>query len=306
MKIGIVDLDSSHPAVWIPLERDFGHEIAGVWDGGSVHPRAYVEAFAAEHRIPRIYESLEVMAREVDVAIIHGCDWDTHMAKSRPFVDAGRAVLIDKPLAGKAGDLRQLAEWIRQGARITGGSALRFCGELRSWLLRPASERGIPQTAFCGCAVDEFNYGIHAYSLLAGILGAGILSVRHLGLGGQRRIQVKWADGRMGFLAIGRQEAWLPFHASVVTERAAVQFIPDHRQLYRALLEATLPYLARLSNQPPVPWDELIEPELAAIAAQESWQNGDREIFLQELLPSSGYDGAGFAASYRSSKYKSA
>ena len=39
MKIGIVDLDTSHPQAWIPIEREMGHEVIGVWDGGSVHPK---------------------------------------------------------------------------------------------------------------------------------------------------------------------------------------------------------------------------------------------------------------------------
>ena len=38
MRIGIVDLDTSHPANWIPIERELGHEIVGVFDSGDVHP----------------------------------------------------------------------------------------------------------------------------------------------------------------------------------------------------------------------------------------------------------------------------
>src|SRR4051812_32874595 len=208
MKIGVVDLDTSHPQNWIPLERELGHEVAGVWDGGSVHPPEYVAQFAEQHRIPRVYASLEEMARDVDCAVIHGCDWDTHVEKARPFVEAGRAVLIDKPLAGNPRDLTQLLQWTREGARITGGSSLRFCAETAAWLVKPVEERGTPHTAVCGCAVDEYNYGIHAYSMLSGIMGPGIVSVRHLGAGPQRRLQVTWSDGRMGFLVVGKAAGW--------------------------------------------------------------------------------------------------
>ena len=34
MRIGSVDLDTSHPQNWIPLERELGHEVTGIWDGG--------------------------------------------------------------------------------------------------------------------------------------------------------------------------------------------------------------------------------------------------------------------------------
>jgi hypothetical protein len=188
MKLGIVDLDTSHPQNWIPLERELGHEVVGLWDGGSVHAKGYAEKFAAEHHVPRVFDSLEAMAREVDCAIIHGCDWDTHVAKARSFVEAGKAVLVDKPIAGNLRDLRQFTAWAKQGARIAGGSSLRFAYETRDWLAKPVTERGTPHTAVAGCAVDEFNYGIHANSLLSGIMGAGIRDMRHLGLGVQRRI----------------------------------------------------------------------------------------------------------------------
>jgi hypothetical protein len=66
----------------------------------------------------------------------------------------------------------------------------------REWLAKPVAERGTPHTVVCGCGVDEFNYGIHAYAMLSGILSAGIRSVQHLGQGGQRRLLVTWQDGR--------------------------------------------------------------------------------------------------------------
>jgi hypothetical protein len=196
MRIGVVDLDTSHPQSWVPIERELGHEVVGVWDGGSVHPPEYAVKFAADLGIGRVFATLGEMAAAVDCAIIHGCDWDTHVAKARPFVAAGKAMLIDKPVAGKPADLMQIREWVAQGARITGGSSLRFCVETRDWLAKPIAESGTPHTVVCGCGVDEFNYGIHAYAMLSGILSAGIRSVQHLGQGGQRRLLVTWQDGR--------------------------------------------------------------------------------------------------------------
>ena len=38
MRIGIVDVDTSHPQNWIPIERELGHEVVGLWDAGAVHP----------------------------------------------------------------------------------------------------------------------------------------------------------------------------------------------------------------------------------------------------------------------------
>lgn len=303
MRIGVVDLDTSHPQNWIPLERELGHEVVGVWDGGSVHPPEYVQKFATEHSIPRVYDSLEALAAEVDCAIIHGCNWDTHVAKARPFVEAGKSVLIDKPLAGNLRDLAQLRQWVDDGVRITGSSSLRFCRETAEWLAQPVAERGTPHTVLCGCAVDEYNYGIHAYSMLTGILGPGVASVKHLGSGVQRRLQVNWTDGRVGFLVIGKTAGWVPFYATVVTEKGAFQYTADSKHLYRALLESVLPYLAGEADQPPVLFPALMEAELTALAAQRSWRNGDQEVSLADLSPAEGYDGAAFAGEYRAMRY---
>ena len=304
MRIGIVDLDTSHPQNWIPIERQLGHKVIGVWDGGSVHPAGYATKFAQEHNIPRVFSSLQEMVGEVDCAIIHGCNWDTHIAKARPFVEAGKSVLIDKPLAGNPHDLTQLRQWAKRGARITGGSSLRFCVETRDWLARPLSERGMPHTVLCGCAVDEFNYGIHAYSMLSGILGPGIHSVQHLGQDVQRRIRVNWRDGRMGLIIVGATQAWMPFYASIVTERSCFQYQAETSRLYQALLEVTLPYLAGETEHPPLPMDQLLEPELCALAARQSWLEGGREVAIAELTDDrDGYDGQAFAEGYRRAKY---
>lgn len=304
MKIGVVDVDTSHPEGWIPIEREMGHEVVAIWDGGSVHPVGHAQQFADRFGIPRVFERMEDMVEHVDCAIIHGCDWDLHIDKARPFVEAGKSVLIDKPLAGNVRDLEQLREWARQGAKITGGSSLRFCYESQRWLAQPVGERGTPHTVLAGCAVDEFNYGIHAYSLLAGLMGSGATSVRHLGEHVQRRVQVNWPDGRMGLVVVGKAEAWVPFYASIATEKLAAQFVTDNSLLYRALLEAVLPYLAGEKDDPPVPMDELVEAELCAIAARQSWMNGDVEVMLADLPQDApGYDGAAFATGYRAMRY---
>lgn len=304
MRIGLVDLDTSHPENWIPIERELGHDIVGVWDAGAVHPHGYAEAFTQKYGIPHVFASLEDMAASVDCAIIHSCNWDTHVAKARPFIEAGRSVLVDKPLAGNLRDLHQLLAWAREGHRITGGSSLRFCIETRAWLSRPVAERGQPHTVLCGCAVDEFNYGVHAYSMLSGIMGPGVASVQHLGAGVQRRVRVNWHDGRMGLVVVGAAGGWMPFYATIVTEKAPFQYQADTAKLYRAILDTVLPYLAGETDTPPLPFEDLAEPELCALAARQSWLRGNCEVKLAELSENDpGYDGSSFAEEYRQAKY---
>lgn len=303
MKIGLVDLDTSHPQNWIPILRDLGHEIVGVWDGGAVHPREYIHRFAHERDIPCVYEELSEMVPQVDCAIIHGCDWDTHVEKARPVVAAGKSVLLDKPVAGNLRDLRQIRAWVKEGARITGGSSLRFCQEAQEWLARPVAERGTPHTALAGCGVDEFNYGIHAYSLLLGVMGPGVRTVRHLADGPQRRIELRWDDDRIALLSVGTPPGALPFYVTLVTGQGVTHLTPDPKHLYRALLEAVLPYLSGETATPLVPIDTLLEPELCALAARQSAQNGNIAVTLSDITPTTAYDGAEFARGYQKMRY---
>jgi len=304
MKIGVVDLDTSHPQNWIPLIRELGHEVVGLIDHGGVHPSGYAESFARDLEVPKVFESTDEMVEQVDAAIIHSCNWDVHLERARPFLEAGKAVFIDKPMVGNRKDLMALLEYEKRGARLTGGSSFLYCRESEDYLSQPLEKRGTPHTVFAGCSVDEFNYGSHAYSLLLSILGPGIQSVRHLGGSVQRQLHLKWKGGRTGFLSIGHQEAWLPGYATIVTEKAVTQFITDTTLLYRALLEKVLPYMAGEVEDPPMKLADIAEGELAALAARTSWLNGDVEVKLDEI-PSDeqGYNGAGFETEYRAARY---
>jgi hypothetical protein len=307
MKIGIVDLDTSHPKNWIPIEREMGHEIVGVYDAGEVHPREYVDAFVKEHALGRVYETPDELAEVCDCAIIHGCNWDTHVAKARPFIEADKAVFIDKPMAGNLRDIQQLKVWARQGKRITGGSSLRYCAEAAEWLAQPVEERGVPHTCFAGCGTDEFNYGIHGYSLLQSVMGSGVRSAQHLHHGAQRLVRIHYQDDRTGLLAIGAVDRSLPFHASIVTNCGVAQFKVDNARIYRSLLSQVLPYLAGDVELPPVTMNELLEIELAALCARVSWLDDDREVAPSDLREDDdGYDGAEFAAGYREARYGAA
>jgi hypothetical protein len=238
------------------------------------------------------------MVAEVDGVIVHTADWGRHVAQARPFVEAGKPVLIDKPIVGNLRDANQLLAWASQGKRITGGSSLRFACEVQDWLARPLEERGAVQTAFAGCGTDEFSYGIHAYALLSAAMGGGVRSAQYLGTSGQKLVKVNWADGRMGLLCVG-QAAALPFHLAAVTSRAVFQIAVDPARLYRALLERCLPYLCGVSESPPLPIGHLLEPELAALAARQSWLLQGAEVLLRDLpADDPGYDGTEFALAY--------
>lgn len=297
LRIGMVDLDTSHPAKWVPLVRALGSDVVGVYDSGAIHGPGYAEKFAAEFDVATVFGSLPEMAEQVDAVFVHSCNWDVHVERARPFVEAGKAVLVDKPLAGSVADLRQLAAWEADGARITGGSSLRYCVEARDWLAGHDPADVVNATA--GCAVDEYNYGIHAYSLAHALLGPGVETARHLSSHGQLRVELGWADGRRAVVSVGEMDGYLPFYATVATTSDLSHIEVDSTRLYGALLEAVLPYLAGRAPAP-VPFSTLIEPELGAIAGLLSSRTDGAEVALADIpLDDPGYDGAAFEIKYR-------
>jgi hypothetical protein len=304
--IGLIDLDTSHAQAWLPILRGLGYPVLAVLDSSRVYPCGYAQEFAKCNNIPHVFSSVEEMAQspDVQIAIIHSCDWDMHVKHAAPFIAAGKAVLIDKPIVGRPADLQVLSQWARGGARIAGGSSLRYCDEINAYRASIA-EKGSAQAIFAGCGLDEFNYGIHAYALACGVMGHGVQRVRHAGcVGKHQQVELHWNDGRRATLLIG-SKVWLPFYATLVRSNSVEYVEVNIDTLYRRLLERTLPYLSGKVDQPPIPFDEWIEPELAALAALWSHQHDGALVELMDVLSRhdwTGYNGAAFASEYRAMK----
>jgi len=297
LNLGMVDLDTSHPRSWLPIIREMGHDVTCVFDGGTVFPEGFAAEFAEEMQIATVCASVDEMVDRIDAAIIHSCNWDLHVERARPFVEAGVPVLLDKPIVGNMRDAETVIAWADAGKTITGGSSFRWCNETLAFLAKPADEVGTIHAAFAGCGVDGFNYGSHAFANLFGLMGVGCERVRWLGEHVQDQFELTWTNGARGIVTVG-ETAWMPNYATVVTEKSVVQFQPDTAQIYRALLRHDLPILA--GEAAPVPTRELIEPELAAVAGRVSKRRGGEVVALSDLAADDeGYDGAAFAAGYR-------
>lgn len=304
-KIGLVGLCTSHPDGWVPTMRQMvadgciDVEVVAAWDSGETRPAGFASEFCEKHHIPHVIDNLEDMLPLVDGVIVHTTNWDRHIEQAKPFVEAGKSVLIDKPIVGNMRDANVVLDWIKQGKRVTGGSSLRFTREVNELLVKPIEERGNIHTAYAAIGVDDYNYGIHAYAMISQLMGPGILYARYFDSSVQKQILLKWRDGRSAILTIGKNN-WLPFNATAVTDKNVFMVKVDNGRIYRSLLEATLPYLTGMTNTPPLPLESILEPELAAMAARISWMNNGQQVFLSDLsMDDPGYDGTEFALSYR-------
>jgi hypothetical protein len=281
-------------------------EIVCAWDSGETRPEGFASEFCREFDIPVTVEKLEDMVDKVDGVIVHTANWDRHLEQARLFVEANKAVLIDKPIVGNMRDANILLDWMKQGRRITGGSSLRFAKEVCDYLAQPVKERGEVHTAYSAIGVDDFNYGIHAYAILSCLMGPGIQSVQFICESRQKNILLRWENGRIAFLTIGKA-AWLPFNVSAVTDKNVFMLSIDNSRIYKSLLEAQLPYLTGKTEERPLSSNEILEPEFTAMAARQSWMNNGQKVFLTDLHQDmKGYDGSQFAREYRRSRISKA
>lgn len=303
-KIGIVGLCTSHPDAWTNIIKEFNNseswdvDIVAAWDSGETRPEGFTREFCEKHQIPNVVENLADMVDKVDGVIVHSANWDSHIEQARLFVAAGKAILLDKPVAGCLKDINQILDWIEQGRCIIGGSSLRFNKDVLDFLGTPVEERGEVHTAYSAIGVDDFNYGIHGYAMLCCLMGAGIRSVKYLGASRQNQFMLTWENGNIAFLTAGKAK-WLPFNITVTTTENVFHIVAG-KDIYQNFIKTVFPYFIGKEDKPPLTARELVEPALAALAARVSRQNHGAEIFLDDLsLSDDGYDGRQFAVEYR-------
>lgn len=316
MRIGVADLDTSHPQTFLPLLRQRGHDVVAVY-GGTIVGDEYTQRYAAENGIDRVVaEPADLLNADVDVVFVHAVNWDAHIDRVRPFVESGIPVHLCKPFAGRASDLRTLVAWADNGARISGGSALRWSPAVEDW----QRQRRRAIDALAVTYGHPLDYGIHAYTMIHGLFGPGIEAARALdpgsaagsgpddqGVAGDepRRAELRWKDGRTAVVTVAEPGAGYGFFATIVSEHGVDHVDAKGREMYARFLDVTLAHLSGAQEQP-LTISELLEPELAAVAGLASAQHGGDWIRLDgdPRVDDAAFDPALFAAQYRSQRRK--
>lgn len=311
IKFGAITIDVSHPLAFSEklLLGDRGRYTAVFNDGfrGDDEVRAF-----AEKRGLKICSSIEELAKEADVLMVHSCNWDKHLDYARRVAACGKPVFIDKPIVGSLKDAQELKKLQNEGATILGTSSLRYCKEVKDVCERldAAGEKVVHINATVG--LDEYNYAIHGIELILAIVRDEPVSVKYLGTA---RIEKRQCDSFMISFAGGATAIYqvylgrfTEFNVTVLTTGGDPDndrcFKVDNSAFYAAMLDEICNKLegkpSRLASL-----DDMISSVKVALAAKCSKESGGKEIRCDaEELEEVCYDGYAFESEYSASARK--
>lgn len=222
MRIGIVGSENSHVdhiVRCLNQERARpGVEVVGL-AGGATERNLAVAAAGA---IPQVVDRVDEMVEFADALIVADRHGALHREHARPFLELGRPVWIDKPLACDVTDARAIIDTAAaSGALLTSYSTLRFVPDTED-LVREAGTIGDLQAVVVSGPADPsseyggiFFYGIHLVDI-ALRLAPGPLGPIRVERGDTVVVASTVVGGVHVTVNFVRPDGHLPFHAVAV------------------------------------------------------------------------------------------
>ena len=223
----------------------------------------------------------EHVAQCVDAVVIATDIGHEHVARARPFVEAGLPVFIDKPLTDNAPDLKIFQDWVAAGKPIMSSSSMRYTKEFLPYRL---STRELGDLRFVSITTPKSweTYGIHALEAIYPILGPGFISARNTGTRDRNIVHLKHQCGA-DIIVVASADMYGSFGCLQLCGTAGkVQTVSgDSFFAFKTQLEAFICYLR--TGFYPFPFAETVELMQLVIAGIRSRDEGGREVLLTEI-----------------------
>jgi hypothetical protein len=255
-----------------------GARVTHVWCENPAEARHVAEAALIPHVVK---EATDVIGL-VDAVIVPTDVGHEHVARVRPFLEAGLPVFIDKPLVDNERDLKQFVRWHREGKAFLSTSALRFSreyAECRARLCEIGELRWITMTM----PKSWERYGIHALEGIYTFLPpGGWTEVVNTGQGSANVVHLSHQAGVEATLAVipdlFQSFGCLNLYGSKGSLSARFS---DTFFAFKTQLEQFVAFLR--SGVLPVPFPETIELMKLLIAGSWSRQEAGRRVRLAEI-----------------------
>jgi len=231
--------------------------------------------------IPHVVEHGEDVIGHVDAVLIATDKGDEHVARCRPFVEAGIPVFVDKPLVDNQSDLQIFNRWVQCGAAILSSSCMRYSREYSAFR-NGTSNLGELRFASITTPKSWERYGIHVLEGIYPILGPGFLSARNSGSVGRDIVHFQHQSGA-DIIAVARQDMLGAFGVLTLcgTTGHAHAAFSNTFFAFKSQLEALIEYLR--SGVRPFAWSKTVELMKMVIAGIRSRKEGGREVMLSEI-----------------------
>jgi hypothetical protein len=231
--------------------------------------------------IPNVVTRAEDVIGQVDAVVVATDKGGEHVARCRPFVEAGLPVFVDKPLVDNERDLQIFTRWIADGAAILSSSCMRYAKEFAPWRLS-THDLGAVRFACATTSKSWERYGIHALEGVYPILGPGFLSVRNVGTRERAVVHCRHAAG-VDVVIVASADMLGGFGTLQLAGTAGhvAAAFSDTFHAFKAQLSAFVDYLR--TGALPFPVSETQELMKVIIGGIRSRDEGCREVALEEI-----------------------
>src|SRR6266536_667584 len=295
-KAGMIGLDTSHVPAFANIfnNPNAAGDLAGIkvvvgYPGGTEIPasRDRVKGFTEQLRGMgiEIVESIPRLLEKVDAVLLESVDGRIHLQEAIPVIKAGKALFIDKPVAGSLADaivIYDLAK--RHGVPCFSSSSLRFSPDIQELLKNEQLGTLVGAVTWGSCTYQEgtpdmFFYGIHGIEPLFALMGTGCQTVTRIQTKDTDLVSGVWKEGRVGtYRGIRRHRA--DFGATAFGSKAIVQAGRDGG--YEELCREIGRFFK--TGKSPVRPQETIEIFAFMEAADESKRQGGAPVALAGVL----------------------
>lgn len=206
---------------------------------------------AAACRIDTVHHRIaDLDPASVDGVLILEDDGAKHPELALPFLQHGKFVFLDKPMAVSVADAKTLEAAARQhGGRLMGGSALRYSPRVVAVREAFAAER--PGSVAISGPGRWFNYACHTVEVLETVFGLADVELCALGREERGAALLRWPDGMTASVSFGGGHQPLFILRAEYRDRTEAWVIDDARQYYLGLSQAVVDVAAGRAAPPP-------------------------------------------------------
>ena len=297
--IGLVDIDTTHAKSFAGILQglpDFS--VTGVFDAGDVRSDAEVLEFCKHFGCQR-FENVESLADSIDAAMVLSADWQVHMKRLIPLIEAGKPVFVDKPLAGSLKELRAFEKLVQKsGVPVLAGSGWRLNNSIQQAYGKFSSAE--IDSVLAMMHNEYVYYGIHVVEMVLGLLGSGIDQVEITEKDDSRTIlQFSHKRGAGGHILLQMPKGCFVYG---ITFRANGQWQEVNfgsQDIHRGVCESFAEMV--IEQKSPLSPSELTEGAKVVLAGLQSWEQS-RPVRIEDLDEAAEYGSAEFMRQYRSAR----